>query len=91
MGSGRNVGGLRRRARAYVEGLEKSVKRRSKWGRKEGPLPSRREAQAGWGRQGQGTRGQGRRLGWVGRCWLRVLLNSTSGPSTESPRKGAPS
>lgn len=85
------MGGLRRWARAHAEGLEQSVKRRSKWGWKEWPLPSRREAQAGWGRQGQGPRGQGRRLGCVGRprCWLRVLLNSTSGPSTKSLRKGA--
>lgn len=51
------MGGLRLQARAYAEGLQKSVKRRSKWGWKEGPLPSRSEAQAGGGRQGQGPRG----------------------------------
>lgn len=82
MSSGRNVGGRRLQARAYAEGLQKSAKRRSKWGWKEGPLP---------GRQGQGPRGRGRRLGWAGRprCWLMVLLNSTSRSNTESPCKGA--
>ena len=34
MGSGRNVGGLRRRARAYAEGLEKSSTEASGAGRK---------------------------------------------------------